>query len=248
MNLKDIPEHRFTKRQVAALVKLLDPKSMLKRSPNINDAARAREDLENAARWFTSDLVLQNAPTDAQDIEKLDRVVANAKRLIRDVSDSDIAGYLRFEAGDVVPEDRKLQSLIDAVREFMRLAEDAAKRREHDRNNLDQYKRECSARGLEWSKPKFVAMRVLIQRLYSLWWRVDGKPPSGSPTTNFMKFAQAYIAAMREQTDKAHRTAAPNIDEQLAVTEGGIQSHVRILNEQRGKAARRSARGKSKGE
>lgn len=255
LNTNEIPEHRFTRRQIAALVKLLDPESKLKRSQNLNDPAKARENLENAGRWFTSSLVMQNAPTHSQEIEKLGKIVAATKRVLRAVADSDITPYLRFEAGDALPEDHKLQDLTSSVLELMQLAESAVKRKEKEKQSEEQYKRDCEARGLEWSKPKFGAMRVLVQHLYLQWWNLHGKQPSGSLTTNFMKFALAYVAAMQAQTGKAHRAAAPNIDEQLGVVAPGdqsrvdlsIQSHVRTINEQLAKRAKEKSRGKPRG-
>lgn len=231
--MKDIPEHRFTDRQISALMKLLDPHSKLKQSANANAASWIKEELKAIAPQFMQTLVLgQNAPSARQEKKKLDRIVMAAKKLAITSSASGVAPYLKFETGDVLAEDHKLNDLIESVRELERVATRAADRMEKRIERDEKYKRDCAARGLVWSKPDRMAMRVLVQNLARIWHHVNGRPPPDSLTGAFMKFALHVVSTLHGLTTDAQRKAAKNIDSELDVDADSIRSHLRILRKQ----------------
>ena len=232
----DVPEHRFTENQIAELIKLL--------GANSANLPRLRgETLPDAARWFTSSLVQQNYPPNSKIDKSLERIESAASRLRLSLSNPLTKPYMRFAAGDVTEDDRRLHTAVIAVENLKHWSKEARQRisQSEEKKRRDEAKAERATKrktkGKGKGKPTRTAMRVLIHRLALLWLRThNGKAPTvsvkrdSSSSGEFLQFAQSYIKAMRQQTTDEHRQCARNVDKELAVSADAIVSHLRAFN------------------
>ena len=264
----NVPEHRFTEDQIAELIELLG-------GHPANLPTMQGEGLHDAARWFTSSLVQQNYPPSSQIDKLLERIESAASRLRFGLSNPLATPYMRMAAGDVVEDDRTLDTAFLAVENLRRWSQEAREiiRRYDEIERIDEAERkalgeaiadanargerkatrdaiaEARARakvdntakrrtkGTPKGRAKKSAMRVLVHRLALLWLRTHhGIPPTvsvnrdGHASGKFIRFAQGYINAMREQTTDEHRQHARNIDAELAeVSTDTIAWHLRMF-------------------
>lgn len=160
----NVPEHRFTEDQIAELIKLLGthPDDL---SPML------REDyLLGAARWFTSDLVQQNYPPSSQIDKSLERIESAASRLRVNLLNPLATPYMRMAAGDVVKDDRTLDTAVVAVenlrrwsqeaREIVTRHDEAERRDEAERKAIGKAIAETNAGGERKATPEAIAEAI----------------------------------------------------------------------------------------
>lgn len=224
----DVPEHRFTEDQTAELIKLLGTNAA-------NLPTMQGKGLLDPAGWFLRSLVLQNYPPSSQIDKSLEQIESAASRLRRNLSNPLVWPYMRMAAGDIVEDDHTLDTAVAAVENLRRWSQEA---RGIVRRNDETKRKDRPTKGKGKSKglPKRSAMRVLIHRLALLWMHTHkGIRPTvsvnrdGTSGGKFIRFAQSYIKAMRNQTTDKHRRHAGNIEEELNVTANAIASHLRFF-------------------
>lgn len=207
-----------------------------------------RKELVEAVEYFCSHYYFQEYPSPSATMRKLESIQAATRKLIQSLGvqdkspesmPSDIQSYLQIAADEYgwhigkraanlttawnFWSAYKLPSIISGVQLLDHWTVLALS--ELQRNIAEKKKAKRTGNYLGDS-----AIRVLIHQLARVYMHAHSKRPGTDTDGPFIRFASAFIEAMKENVTEAQRAHFAHIDHTLSVSPDAIRNHLRGFN------------------